>query len=49
MQYYPKAIPAVNPGAAQDSEAIRMGRDLAEKLKTMQGHNSTNISARRCI
>lgn len=38
-------VPVVNPIAAQDSKVIHMCRALAEKLRIMEGHNSTSMSA----
>ncbi|XP_050897472.1 uncharacterized protein LOC127104328 [Lathyrus oleraceus] len=45
MQNYNGATPVVIPTAAQDSEAILMFRALAEKLRILEGHNSTRLSA----
>lgn len=45
MQNYNGATPVVIPTAAQDSEAILMCRALAEKLRILEGHNSTRLSA----
>lgn len=41
MQNYNGATPMVIPTAAQDSEAILMCHALAEKLRILEGHNST--------
>ena len=35
----------VNIVATQYSEAMQMCRALAEKIRVMEGHNSTNLSA----
>lgn len=45
MQNYHGVVPVVNPIAAQDSKIIHMCRALAEKLRIMEGHNSTSMSA----
>ncbi|XP_050890981.1 uncharacterized protein LOC127096459 [Lathyrus oleraceus] len=45
MQNYNGATPVVIPTAAQDSEAILMCRALAKKLRILEGHNSTRLSA----
>ncbi|XP_050875211.1 uncharacterized protein LOC127078831 [Lathyrus oleraceus] len=45
MQNYNGAPRMVIPTAAQDSEAILMCRALAEKLRILEGHNSTRLSA----
>ncbi|KAI5418200.1 hypothetical protein KIW84_042726 [Lathyrus oleraceus] len=45
MQNYNGATLVVIPTAAQDSEAILMCRALAEKLRILEGHNSTRLSA----
>ncbi|CAK8562863.1 unnamed protein product [Lathyrus sativus] len=45
VQNYHAAIPISSPIAAQDSEAMKMCRDLAEKLRAMEGHNSNSFSA----
>ncbi|XP_050915188.1 uncharacterized protein LOC127130163 [Lathyrus oleraceus] len=45
MQNYNGATPMVIPTAAQDSEAILMCCALAEKLRILEGHNSTRLSA----
>ncbi|XP_050895332.1 uncharacterized protein LOC127101951 [Lathyrus oleraceus] len=45
MQNYNGATPMVIPTAAQDSEAILMCHALAEKLRILEGHNSTRLSA----
>ncbi|XP_050919305.1 uncharacterized protein LOC127136829 [Lathyrus oleraceus] len=45
MQNYNAATLVVIPTAAQDSEAILMCRALAEKLRILEGHNSTRLSA----
>ncbi|CAK8541797.1 unnamed protein product [Lathyrus sativus] len=45
VQNYHAAIPIASLVAAQDSEAIKMCRDLAEKLRVMEGNNSNPLSA----
>ncbi|CAK8567693.1 unnamed protein product [Lathyrus sativus] len=45
VQNYHVAIPIASPVAAQDSEAMKMCRDLAEKLRAMEGHSSNSFSA----
>ncbi|XP_050875214.1 uncharacterized protein LOC127078834 [Lathyrus oleraceus] len=45
MQNYNGATPVAIPIAAKDSEAILMCRALAEKLRILEGHNSTRLSA----
>ncbi|XP_050919520.1 uncharacterized protein LOC127137069 [Lathyrus oleraceus] len=45
MQNYNGATLVVIPTAAKDSEAILMCRDLAEKLRILEGHNSTRLRA----
>ncbi|XP_050877310.1 uncharacterized protein LOC127081067 [Lathyrus oleraceus] len=45
MQNYNGATPMVIPTTVQDSEDILMYRALAEKLRILEGHNSTRLSA----
>ncbi|CAK8541045.1 unnamed protein product [Lathyrus sativus] len=42
---YHAAIPIASPVASQDFEAMKMCRDLAEKLRAMEGHNLNSFSA----
>ncbi|CAK8565443.1 unnamed protein product [Lathyrus sativus] len=44
VQNYHAAIPISSPVAAQDSEAMKMCRDLAEKFRVMEGNNSNPLS-----
>ncbi|CAK8530892.1 unnamed protein product [Lathyrus sativus] len=45
LKNYHATIPTSIPIAAQDSEAIKMCRDLAEKIRVMEGNNSNSLNS----
>lgn len=45
IQKYQRAAPVVNIVATHDSEAIQMCQTLVKKMRVVEGHNLTHLSA----